>query len=156
MSDLSKLNGIDMLKFDLKSTVDICQSIQSDMEENRRNRLRTIEATQRERRQNEEEKRENLKRIADNSEDTVNALKETNELLKQSNELLRRENEGLLQKLDETNKIISNLFELEKENGEDQKELLRQAVALAVQIDTFLQRARTVINWCNCTSEILL
>lgn len=77
MSDLSKLNGMDMPKFDLKSTIDICQSIQSDVEENRRNTLRTIEATQRERRQNEKEKRDNLKRIADNSEDTVNALKET-------------------------------------------------------------------------------
>ena len=88
-----------------------------------------------ERERNEQEKRDSLKRIADNSEDTVNALKETNELLRQNNELLKRENESLSQRLEQVNKILENLFELEEENGEEQKELIQQALALAIQID---------------------
>lgn len=135
MSDLSKINGIDFPKMNLSPTINMCQSIQRDMEESQRNAMRAIESTRRERERNEQEKRENLKRIADNSEDTVNALKETNELLKQNNELLQRENENLSKKLDEVSKILGNLFELEEENGDEQKELMRQAVALAVQID---------------------
>lgn len=135
MSDLSKISGIDIPQLNLTPTINMCQSISREIEENQRNAMRAIEATQREKERNEREKRENLKRIADNSEDTVKALKETNELLRQNNELLKRENENLSQRLAEMNKILGNLFELEEENGDDQKELLRQAVALAVQID---------------------
>lgn len=135
MSDLSKISGIDIPQLNLTPTINMCQSISREIEENQRNAMRAIEATQREKERNEREKRENLKCIADNSEDTVKALKETNELLRQNNELVKRENENLSQRLTEMNKILGNLFELEEENGDDQKELLRQAVALAVQID---------------------
>lgn len=135
MSDFSKLNMMDMPQLNLTPTINECQSIQAEMEANLRNASNAIAATQRERERNEREQRENIRRIADNSEDTVNALKETNELLKQNNELLKRENENLSLRLDEINKILTDLFGVEKENGDDQKELLRQAVALAVQID---------------------
>lgn len=109
--------------------------IRRQIEESQRESFKVMQEAAEEREYNEREKRESLKRIADNSEDTVNALKETNELLKQNNELLKRENESLSQKLDEVNGILENLFELDAENGDDQKELLRQAVTLAVQID---------------------
>lgn len=135
MSDFSKLNMVDMPQLNLTPTINACQSIQAEMEANLRNASNALAATQRERERNEREQRENIRRIADNSEDTVNALKETNELLRQNNELLKHENENLSLRLDEINKILADLFEVEKENGEDQKELLRQAVALAVQID---------------------
>ena len=135
MSDFSKLNMVDMPQLNLTPTLNACQSIQAEMEANLRNASNALAATQRERERNEREQRENIRRIADNSEDTVNALKETNELLRQNNELLKRENESLSGKLDEINKILGNLFDLEEENGEEQKELLQQALALAVQID---------------------
>lgn len=55
--------------------------------------------------------------------------------MEEYNEREKRENESLSQKLDEVNRVLGNLFELEAENGNDQKELLRQAVTLAIQID---------------------
>lgn len=110
-------------------------NINKQIEESQRESFKAMQEVVEDRERNEREKRESLKRIADNSEDTVSALKDTNELLKQNNELLKRENKSLSQKLDEVNRILGNLFELEEENGDDQKELLRQAVSLAVQID---------------------
>lgn len=109
--------------------------INKQFEESQKESFKEMQKTVEERERNEQEKRENLRRIADNSQDTVNALKETNELLKQNNDLLKRENESLSQRLDEVSKILAGLFELEEENGDEQKELLRQAVALAIQID---------------------
>lgn len=109
--------------------------MREQVEESHRESFIAMQEAAEERELNEREKCENIKRIADNSEDTAHALKETNELLKQNNELLKRENESLSQKLDEVNRVLGNLFDLEAENGDDQKELLRQAVALAVQID---------------------
>lgn len=109
--------------------------ISKQFEESQKESFKAMQDAVEERERNEQEKRESLRRIADNSQDTVNALKETNELLKQNNELLKRENESLSQRLDEMSKILGGLFELEEENSDEQKELLRQAVALAIQID---------------------
>lgn len=109
--------------------------IYRQMEESQRESFKAMQEVVEEREANEREKRESLKRIADNSEDTVNALKETNELLKQNNELLKRENENLSQKLDGINRVLGNLFEIETENRDDQKEFYKQALALAIQID---------------------
>lgn len=114
MSDFSKLNMVDMPQLNLTPTINACQSIQAEMEANLRNASNALAATQRERESNEREQRENIRRIADNSEDTVNALKETNELLRQNNELLKHENENLSLRLDEINKILADLFEVEK------------------------------------------
>jgi len=135
MSDLSKLNGLNIPQLDLTSSINMCQATFRELEDSQRNTMRAIEATQRERERNEKEKRENLKRIADNSEDTVNALKETNELLRQNNELLKRENENLSHQLSDIQLILLNLFSVEVDNGKDQAELMKQAIDLASKID---------------------
>jgi len=135
MADLLQFNNLQLVTVDdIMPKIDYA-SIYRQMEETHRESFKAMEEVVEERERNEQEKRENLKRIADNSEDTVNALKKTNELLKQNNELLKRENENLSNKLDDVSKILGKLFGLEEENGEEQKELMRQAVALAVQID---------------------
>lgn len=108
--------------------------------------LDSIQAANEERAAHEKEKREALKRIADNSEDTVNSLKETNELLRENNRLLRNENERLSESLTGIQNILSRLFDLEQETGDDQTELLRQATALAVQIDMSINE-NGKFNW---------
>lgn len=136
MSDLTNFgNMVNIPQFNLNPQIDMCQAINRQFEERQRETFRAVETAREERERNEREKRESLKRIADNSEDTVNSLKETNELLRQNNELLKLENENLSQRLDDISRILSKLFELEEENGDAQKDLLQQAVALAVQID---------------------
>lgn len=135
MSDFSKLNGIDTSKLDLTYSVDLCQTVAREMEDNQRSALRAVEASRREQKRAEQERNANLRRIADNSEDTVNSLREMNELLKGNNELLRRENENLSQKLSDMNLILINLFSVEVENGREQNELMKQAVELATQIE---------------------
>ncbi len=135
MNDFSKINGIKVPQLNFTPTINMCQSIQDDIENNHKNTIRILEEVQREKERNEKEKRENLKRIADNSEDTVNALKETNELLIQNNELLKKENETLSHRLNDIQLILLNLFSVEVDNGKDQNELMKQAVELASKID---------------------
>ena len=72
----------------------------------------------------------------------MNSLRETNELLRENNELLKSEN----QRLKESIEVINNLFALEKDNSEEQIELLRQATAIAVQIDMSINE-NGKFNW---------
>jgi cysteinyl-tRNA synthetase len=107
----------------------------------------------------EKQKREALKQIAANSEHTVNSLKETNDLLRENNELLKKENAQLTGALNEIKQVLKCLFDVEKENGDDHTELLRQATALAVQIDMSINETGK-LNWkeliANNTSNALL
>lgn len=135
MADFSQFKNVRLTTIDdIIPKIDYAY-INKQMEESHRESFKAIQETVEERERNEQEKRESLKRIANNSEDTVNALKETNELLKQNNELLKRENEWLSQKLDKVGSILGDLFEFEEGKVDEQTELMRQAVALAVQID---------------------
>lgn len=105
-----------------------------------------MEEAREERLAQEKEKREALIRIADNSENTVSSLKETNDLLRENNDLLRKENSYLSSTLDEMNNVLKSLFEFEKEIGNDNNDLLRQATALAVQIDMSINE-NGKLNW---------
>lgn len=135
MADFSQFKNVRLTTIDdIIPKIDYAY-INKQMEESHRESFKAIQETVEERERNEQEKRESLKRIANNSEDTVNALKETNELLKQNNELLKRENEWLSQKLDNMGSILGDLFEFEEGKADEQTELMRQAVALAIQID---------------------
>lgn len=131
------MDNFDMSKFNmsLQTSYDMAQDISWEFEENQRNAIRALEMTRQEQERKEQEKRDNLKRIADNSDDTVSSLKEINDLLRQNNELLQKENDILNEKLLGIHQVLKNLFELEKENGENQEELMKQALSLAVQID---------------------
>lgn len=135
MADFSQFKNVRLTTIDdIIPKIDYAY-INKQMEESHMESFKAMQETVEERERNEQEKRESLKRIANNSEDTVNALKETNELLKQNNELLKRENEWLSQKLDKVGSILGDLFEFEEGKVDEQTELMRQAVALAVQID---------------------
>jgi uncharacterized protein YoxC len=134
VNNLEKLKGVRPVEIrDLVPRVNY--DFTSNLQESQMKTIESLNKNVEERERNEKEKRESLKRIADNSEDTVKSLKEINELLRQNNRLLEKENERLSESLIGMESTLKNLFEYEKDSGEEQNELLRQATALAVQID---------------------
>lgn len=104
-----------------------------DVESRRQAMMDSLAEANKERIRNEEEKRLSLRKIAEHSEETVNSLRETNVILRENNQLLREKNEELGVKLAEINKVISDLAEASKDACENQEEVMRQALALAVQ-----------------------
>lgn len=141
IDDIKNLRPVTVDELIPKSLFDY-NLVNQHMKKTQEETLAAIDAAREEREQNEKEKRDALKRIADNSEDTVNSLKETNELLRENNELLKSENQRLKDYLE----LINNLFAMEKENSEEQIELLRQATAIAVQIDMSINE-NGKFNW---------
>lgn len=91
-------------------------------------------------------KRESLRIIAENSEETVASLKETNAILKENNQLLREKNDMLSEKLQSIADIIESLVEFSKEASEDQEELMKQALSLAVQLNVTVEE-NGKLNW---------
>ena len=92
------------------------------------------------------QKRESLRIIAENSEETVASLKETNAILKENNQLLREKNDMLSEKLQGITDIIESLAEFSKEASEDQEELMKQALSLAVQLNVTAEE-NGKFNW---------
>ena len=127
-------------------SINIAQSALAEITEQQRTAQNAIFEAARQRERNEAEKRKDLKRIADNSEETVTSLKETNAILKENNQLLREKNDSLTEKLQAINDVIERLVSISKEMGEDQEELMKQALSLAVQLNV-TEEENGKFNW---------
>lgn len=137
---------ISNLQLNLQPTTNFAQNIMADMEAQQRSTINAINVANRERARNEAEKRESLRIIAENSEETVASLKETNAILKENNQLLREKNDMLSEKLQGITDIIESLAEFSKEASEDQEELMKQALSLAVQLNVTAEE-NGKFNW---------
>ena len=126
---------ITKLQLDLQHQINTFPNLADSIGEQQRRMMDSIAEANEERIRNEEEKRDNLRRIADNSEETVNSLKETNKILNENNQLLREKNEDLSAKLQEILNTINMLVDLTKETSENQEEMMKQALSLAVQLN---------------------
>lgn len=139
------MDKIDLPKLNIQPSASLAQNIFGDIEQRNRETMRAIEASHREKARHEAEKRADLKRIADNSEETVLSLRETNavlrdsnDVLKENNRLLKEKNEELSVKLSGLNELLEKLIQSAIENGEDAEEMMRQSLALQVEISKSL------------------
>ena len=98
------------------------------------------------------ENHDNLGYLAQNSLETINVLKEMNQVLKNHVELLEKERDGLENHLTDIYKVLSEVLETDIQNGEEQRELLQQANALACEISSTLDRGEK-INWKDKTAD---
>lgn len=142
------MDGFDFsnIKFDLTSQMNMTQGIMADMENQHQAMIDSIAAANEERWKNEEEKKQSLRKIAENSEETVNSLKEANSILKENNLLLREKNEVLLKKLEEIGSAINILLDVTMESDENQEDMMKQALALAVQLNVAMED-NGKLNW---------
>ncbi len=130
----------------LMPQINASQRIMADLEKQHQDMIETMAEANEERARNEEEKRTSLRKIAEYSEETVNSLKETNSILKENNRLLKEKNETLNIKLEEIAKVITELASITKEECENQDDMMKQALALAVQLNITAEE-NTKLSW---------
>ena len=118
------------------------QALGASIEENKR-----IEYEDKIRKEKQEEdNHDNLDFLAKNAQETIEILQDMNNVLKRNNELLEEKNEGLENTLSAIYEILGEIFEVNLQNGYDQKELLQQANALACEISATLDCGEKV-DW---------
>lgn len=94
----------------------------------------------------DKENHDNLDFLAQNAQETIEVLKDMNSVLKRNNELLEEKNEGLEKSLSDIYGVLQEIFDVNFQNGLEQKELLQQANALACEISATLDRGEKV-DW---------
>ena len=94
----------------------------------------------------EQDNHDNLDFLAQSAQETIDVLKDMNQVLKKNNELLEEKNEGLENSLSDIYRVLEDIFNVDLQNGSEQKDLLQQANVLACEIAVTLDKGDKV-NW---------
>lgn len=148
--DKTDFSGLNLA---IQNQANIAGNIMSGLERQRQDNLRMIEMANKERREQRAKDSRNLEILAENSVETVESLKEMNQTLKESNQFLRQQNNILTEKISDIGSILLQLIQVTEENAEEHEDMMKQALALSVEISKSLDDS-SKFDWKGMISDM--
>lgn len=148
--DKADFSGLNLA---IQNQANIAGNIMSGLERQQQENLRMIERANKEIREQRAKDSRNLEVLAENSVETVESLKEMNQTLKESNQFLRQQNNILTEKISDIGSILLQLIQVTEENAEEHEDMMKQALALSVEISKSLDDSNK-FDWKGMISDM--
>ena len=148
--DKADFSGLNLA---IQNQANIAGNIMSGLERQQQENLRMIERANKEIREQRAKDSRNLEVLAENSVETVESLKEMNQTLKESNQFLRQQNNILTEKISDIGSILLQLIQVTEENAEEHEDMMKQALALSVEISRSLDDSNK-FDWKGMISDM--